>query len=120
MAKETIFSKIVAGEIPCNKIYEDEFILAFHDIYPDAKVHALVIPKSNHLERISDAQNLDKELLGHMMVKIAHIADLLGIAQSGYRVVTNSGADSKQEIDHLHFHIIGGEELGNFNSNKQS
>ena len=119
MAKDTIFSKIVAGEIPCNKIYEDDLILAFHDINPDAKVHALVIPKSNHLERISEAKSTDIELLGHLLTKVAEIAEILGISESGYRVVTNSGKDSKQEIDHLHFHIIGGEELGNFNSNKQ-
>lgn len=107
----TIFAKIVAGEIPCNKIYEDDLILAFHDINPDYKVHALVIPKSGHLTGINDAQTSDKELLGHLMSKIPHIAELLGVNESGYRVVTNNGPDSHQEVPHIHFHILGGESL---------
>lgn len=116
MAKETVFLKIINNEIPSEKVYEDDQILAFKDINPDAKIHVLVIPKSNHLERISDANNSDKELLGHIMITIPKIATKLGIDNTGYRVITNSGSDSNQEIDHLHFHIIGGEKLGSFNS----
>ena len=119
MAKETIFSKIVAGEIPCNKIYEDDLVLAFYDINPDAKIHALVIPKSNHLERLSDLENSDAELIGHMMISIAKIAKKLGIDKTGYRVITNSGDDAHQEVEHLHFHILGGETLGKLNANNK-
>lgn len=108
----TVFAKIIAGEIPCNKIYEDEHILAFHDIQPDAKVHGLVIPKREHLQRIQDASVDDAELLGHLMVKIPEIAVLLGVDKTGYRVVTNCGEHSGQEVPHLHFHILGGEPLG--------
>ena len=108
----TIFKKIIDGEIPCNKIYEDDFILAFHDINPHAKVHALVIPKPTHLERIQDAQKSDAELLGHMMIMIPHIAKLLGISEGGYRVITNNGDHAGQEVPHLHFHVLGGEPLG--------
>tara|TARA_Y100001960_G_scaffold7818_1_gene7683 strand:- start:1936 stop:2292 length:357 start_codon:yes stop_codon:yes gene_type:complete len=115
MAKQTVFSQIVAGEIPSNKIYEDDLILSFHTIAPEASVHALVIPKSNHLERISDAQPEDAELLGYMMTKIPEIAKKLGIHESGYRIISNSGKDSGQEVDHLHIHIIGGEKLAGFN-----
>lgn len=115
MAKETVFSKIVAGEIPCSKVYEDDLILAFNDIAPNAKVHILVIPKSNHLERISEIQPSDAELIGHIMLKIAEIAKLAGIDKEGYRVVTNSGDNAGQEVPHLHFHILGGEKLGKLN-----
>ena len=112
----TIFAKIIAGDIPCDKIYEDEHILAFHDIYPDAKVHALVIPKKEHLARIQDATPEDAQLLGHLMAKIPEIAEKIGIAQDGYRVVTNCGDNSGQEVPHLHFHILGGERLAPLNA----
>lgn len=108
----TIFKKIIDGEIPCNKIYEDDLILAFHDINPHAKVHALVIPKATHLARLQDATTTDAQLLGHMMVKIPEIAAMLGIAEGGYRVITNNGDHAGQEVPHIHFHILGGEPLG--------
>lgn len=116
MAKETVFSKIVANELPSNKVYEDDLILAFTNINPEASIHVLVIPKSNHLERLSDLESADKELLGHLMVKIAEIANTLGLDKDGYRVITNSGKNAHQEIDHLHFHILGGESLGKLNA----
>lgn len=108
----TVFSKIIAGEIPCKKIYEDEHILAFHDIEPDAKVHALVIPKMEHLARLQDASDSDAALLGHLMTKIPEIAAKLGLDEGGYRVITNNGDNAGQEVPHLHFHILGGEKLG--------
>lgn len=111
----TIFAKIIAGEIPADKIYEDEHILAFHDINPDARVHALVIPKKEHLARIQDAGPDDAALLGHLMSKIPEIAAKLGVDKDGYRVVTNCGPNSGQEVPHLHFHILGGEKLGKLN-----
>ncbi len=108
----TVFKKIIDGEIPCNKIYEDEHILAFHDINPHAKVHAVVIPKPTHLKRIQDAQSKDVELLGHLMCKIPEIAKILGIDKDGYRIITNNGDHAGQEVPHIHFHILGGEPLG--------
>lgn len=113
----TVFSKIIDGEIPAKKVYEDDKVLAFHDIEPDAPVHVLVIPKSAHLARISDATDSDAELLGHLLVKVAEVAKKLGL-ENGYRVVTNSGPDSGQEVPHLHFHILGGERLGPLNAQK--
>lgn len=116
MAQETVFSKIVAGEIPSDKVYEDDLILAFKNIAPEAKVHLLVIPKSNHLERLENSQPKDVELLGHMMIKIAEIAKEQGLEKDGYRVISNNGENAGQEIAHLHFHILGGERLGKLNS----
>ncbi len=109
----TIFAKIIAGELPSNKIYEDDYILAFHDINPEAKIHALVVPKPTHLERIQDVTIDDAALIGYLMGKIPHIATLLGINETGYRVITNNGGEHvTQEVPHLHFHILGGELLG--------
>jgi histidine triad (HIT) family protein len=107
----TVFAKIIAGDIPCKKVYEDDHLLAFHDIAPRAKVHVLVIPKQTHLAGIQDVSDADGELMAHMMAKIPHIAALLGVDKTGYRVVTNNGPHSGQEVPHLHFHILGGEPL---------
>ena len=108
----TIFAKIIAGEIPCNKVYEDEHILSFHDINPHAKVHVLVIPKKGHLTCMQDVTPEDSPLIAHLMVKIPEIAKSLGLAEGGYRVITNNGTNAGQEVPHLHFHILGGEPLG--------
>ena len=107
----TIFAKIVSGEIPCDKVYEDDKILAFNDISPRYKVHVLVIPKTPHLTGVWDAKNDDIELLGYMLVKTAEIARSLGVDKTGYRIATNNGPDSGHEVPHLHFHILGGEKL---------
>ena len=108
----TIFGKILRGEIPCGggKIYEDEYILAFKDIVPKAKVHIIVIPK----KRINDlrfATEEDRELLAHLTLKINEIAKLAGVFDSGFRVVSNCGPDTNQQVPHMHYHIIGGENL---------
>ncbi|WDE96947.1 histidine triad nucleotide-binding protein [Lentisphaera profundi] len=104
----TIFSKIIAGEIPADVVYEDEHCLAFKDINAIAPMHILLIPKKE-LVNLSDAKELDKELLGHMMLKTKEIADSQGFED--YRVVTNNGAGAQQSVFHLHFHIIGGRSL---------
>ena len=111
----TIFAKIVAGEIPCKKVYEDDQILAFHDIAPKAPVHVLVIPKSGHLTGIGDATAADAELLGYLLVKTAEIAKDLGLQEGGYRVITNFGPNSGHEVPHLHLHILGGAPLAGLN-----
>lgn len=107
---DTIFSKIIRGEIPAKKVHEDEHCLAFHDISAQAPTHVLVIPKQpiESLEQIKDS---DAQLLGHIWTTIPKIARDLGIAQSGYRVVVNCGRDGGQSVDHLHFHILGGRGL---------
>lgn len=101
-----IFCKIAAGEIPSNKAYEDDQILAFYDLDPQAPVHILIIPK----EHISSADDLTEEngpLLGHIFVTAAKLAKELGL-ENGYRIVNNCGEDGGQTVKHLHFHLLGG------------
>lgn len=107
----TIFGKILRGEIPAQKVYEDELILAFYDIQPKAKVHVLVIPKKR-LVCLRHAAAEDQHLLGHLLIKIPEIASLVGIKDSGFRIIANNGGNSGQEVPHLHFHLLGGEQLG--------
>ncbi|TKW60872.1 MAG: histidine triad nucleotide-binding protein [Blastochloris viridis] len=103
----TIFGKILRGEIPCKKVYEDDHVLAFHDIAPKAPVHVLVIPKT-HLEGLQDAQEADADLLGRLMVTANKIAAELGLKEQGYRLITNAGKGAGQEVPHLHLHILSG------------
>lgn len=106
---ECIFCKIANGEIPSNKVYEDDDMLAFYDINPMAKVHVLVIPKA-HIQNV-DAVNEDNvAVVAKIFTKIGDIAKAAGIT-NGYRVISNCGADAKQSVMHLHFHILGGQEL---------
>ena len=106
-----VFCKIVKGEIPAKVVYEDDLIMAFHDIRPQRKVHVLVIPKK-HIPSLNDLTEEDKELMGHLTVKIPEIAKKLGIAEDGYRVIVNTGKHGGQEIYHIHYHILGGEPVG--------
>ena len=108
--EDCLFCKIVNKEIPSSIVYEDDEILAFKDINPVAPVHILVVTKK-HLESIKNIKKEDEILIGRIFTVINNIAAEQGIADSGYRVVTNSGRDSGQEVKHLHFHIIGGKEL---------
>lgn len=109
--EDCLFCKIINGEIPSDKVYEDEEILAFNDINPAAPVHVLVIPKK-HIINVNDLKNEDEALIGRIFAKIPQIAEIKGIKEAGYRVITNCGKDSGQEVMHLHFHIIGGKILG--------
>ena len=95
---------MVAGEIPVNKVYEDEQVLAFHDIDPQAPVHFLVIPKQ-HLDSPAAITEENAALVGHIFAVIAKLAGELGL-ENGYRVVTNCGADGGQSVQHLHFHVL--------------
>ena len=108
MEENCIFCKIVKGEIPSNKVYEDDEILAFKDINPIAKVHILVIPKK-HFNSLVDFN--DDILLAKMFKVIKKIAKEQGIEEGGYRVLTNIGENGGQAVKHLHFHILGGEKL---------
>jgi diadenosine tetraphosphate (Ap4A) HIT family hydrolase len=107
-----IFAKILRGEIPCDKIYEDEFVLAFRDIRPQAKVHALIIPKGAYVSAQDfSTQAPEAEIVG-LTRAISKIADKLGLTESGYRLIANSGLHSHQEVPHYHLHILGGQALG--------
>ena len=106
---DCIFCKIIAGEIPSNKVYEDDTVLAFRDIEPKAPVHILVVPKK-HITGAADVQSEDGEAIGHIFRVIAQVADQQGLTD--FRVVTNNGAGAGQTVPHLHFHILAGRQLG--------
>jgi histidine triad (HIT) family protein len=107
-----IFARILRGELPCKKAYENEHVLAFHDIRPLAPVHILVIPKGAYVSledfhvKASDAEQVA------LMKAIGHVAREAGVAESGYRVIANTASDGHQEVPHLHFHVLGGRPLG--------
>jgi histidine triad (HIT) family protein len=104
---ECIFCQMVEGAIPTKNTYEDEQVLAFDDINPQARVHVLVIPK-RHVVSLDDTKDSDAELLGQLMVVCAKIARERGLAESGYRVVVNTGREAGQTVFHLHLHVMGG------------
>ncbi len=108
---DCLFCKIIAGEIPSSKVYEDDLVYAFNDISPAAPTHVLIIPKKH----ISSANELNEEnaaIVSHIFLVAAKIAGQLGIAENGYRIVNNCGKDGGQTVGHLHFHLLGGRNLG--------
>ena len=107
---DCIFCKIAAGEIPAEKIYEDEQVVAFRDLGPQAPTHALVIPK-RHLATLNDLTESDAELVGRMYLGAKQVAELDGIAEGGYRTVMNCNADGGQTVFHLHLHVLGGRRM---------
>lgn len=107
-----IFAKILRGEIPCTKIYEDAHVLAFKDIRPQAKVHALVIPKGAYISAQDFGEKASDAEISAFTRAVAKVAKDLGVAESGYRVIANSGAHSHQEVPHYHVHILGGQPIG--------
>ncbi len=107
MNENCLFCKIVAGEIPSAKIYEDEFCVAFNDINPQAPTHILIIPRE-HLDSLDKAQKSDKETLGHLLLAAAEIAREKNFAEDGYRTVINTNSDGGQTVFHLHIHLLGG------------
>ena len=109
---DCIFCKIIKGEIPSNKVYEDDEILAFYDINPVAKIHILVIPKK-HIESVAHLTKEDEPLVGKIYSVINKIAEEKGFKESGFKVVTNVGKNGGQEVMHLHYHILAGENLKN-------
>ena len=106
----TLFEKIAACEVPANIVYEDAQLLAFHDIDPKAPVHVLIVPK-RVIPRIGEAREADVELLGKLLLAAPHVAQLLGVQNSGYRLVINHGADAGESVPHLHIHLLGGRSL---------
>lgn len=108
--QDCIFCKIVNGEIPTEKVYEDEKVLAFNDINPEAPIHILVIPKE-HIPSMNDINENKKELIGHIHIVINKVAKEKGLDKDGYRVVNNCGKNGGQEVPHLHFHLLGGRSM---------
>jgi histidine triad (HIT) family protein len=106
----TLFEKIIARQIPADIVYEDDLVLALRDINPGAPVHLLVIPKKV-IPRIAEAQPEDHNVLGHVLLKAAEIAEKAGLKKSGYRLVINNGPDAGESVPHLHLHILGGREM---------
>lgn len=106
MSDNCIFCKIVAGQIPAKKIYEDEDVIAFHDIHPIANVHFLIVPK-RHIESLLTAQEADQALLGKLLAKAPALAREQGLGE-GFRTMINTGAQGGQSVFHLHLHVFGG------------
>ena len=104
---DCIFCKIISGDIPSSKIFEDEQVIAFRDINPQAPTHFLVVPKQ-HISGVNELLATDEALVGHIYGVITKLVKELGIDESGYRVVVNSGKDGQQSVPHLHFHVLGG------------
>ncbi|MEY2600399.1 MAG: hypothetical protein RLZZ244_2135 [Verrucomicrobiota bacterium] len=107
----TIFEKIIAREIPARVVAESERWIAFHDVAPQAPVHVLIVPK-RVIPRVSAAEPGDAELLGSLLLASQEVARKLGVYESGYRVVINSGSDAGETVPHLHVHLLGGRALG--------
>ena len=108
--RDCIFCKIVAGEIPAAKVFEDERALAFSDINPQAPTHALVIPRA-HIASLNEAEESDAALLGHLLLVAARVAREAGHADGGFRTVINTGAGAGQTVFHVHVHVLGGRRL---------
>ena len=111
MENDCIFCKIIKGDIPSSKVYEDEEILAFNDINPAAPIHVLVIPKK-HIQSLADMQVGDEKIISKIYEVINEIAEKQGFKEKGYRVIVNCGEDGGQEVGHLHFHLLAGKQLG--------
>lgn len=109
--EDCIFCKIIKREIPADIVYEDEEIIAFKDIQPAAPVHILIIPKK-HIPSLVQLEKEDEQLVGKICTVINKVADLVGVKEKGYRVIVNCGKDGGQEVQHLHFHLLAGRQLG--------
>ncbi|MEW8956088.1 histidine triad nucleotide-binding protein [Clostridium sp.] len=105
-----LFCKIIKGEIPCSKVYEDDNVLAFKDISPEAPVHILVIPKE-HIKSANEINEKNSQIVAHIFTVINKIAEEQGIKENGYRIVNNCGEHGGQTVEHIHFHVLGGRNL---------
>lgn len=108
---DCLFCRIVAGEIPSEKVYEDDLVTAFKDINPAAPVHVLVVPKK-HITSLAHAEEEDRALLGHVVLTLSRIAASQGLDGRGYRLVVNTGDEGGQTVGHIHFHLLGGRRMG--------
>ncbi|HWO86103.1 MAG TPA: histidine triad nucleotide-binding protein [Stellaceae bacterium] len=110
--RNNIFARILRGEIPCNKVYEDAHVLAFHDISPQSPTHVLVIPKGEYVSFDDFSQNASAEEIAALVRAVGRIAREQGVAESGYRILANTGPAAHQEVQHFHVHLFGGRNLG--------
>lgn len=110
--RNNIFARILRGEIPCNKVFEDEHVLAFHDIRPQAPLHILVIPKGEYVSLDDFAEKASPTEMAALIAALGRIARTHGVAETGYRILANSGPAARQEVPHFHVHIFGGRDLG--------
>ena len=116
---QNIFAKILRGEIPANKVYEDDYALAFHDVNPQRAVHVLVIPKGAYVSLDDFSAKAGPDELGGFLKAVGHVAREVGVAEDGYRIIANNGANAFQEVPHFHVHIVGGERVGPMLSRKR-
>ena len=107
-----VFARILRGEIPCDKVYEDEHVLAFRDINPQAPTHILVIPKGEFVSLADFSANASDAEMASLMRALGHIARQQGVAETGYRILSNTGSAAHQEVPHFHVHLFGGRDLG--------
>ena len=107
---QTLFEKIIARQLPASIVYEDDLVVAFRDIRPQAPTHVLIVPRQP-IPRIAEAKPEDQQVLGHLLLKAAEVANRLGLTQSGFRLVFNNGPDAGEAVPHLHCHILGGRHL---------
>jgi histidine triad (HIT) family protein len=110
--RNNVFARILRGEIPCNKVYEDEHTLAFRDIHPQAPTHILVIPKGEYTSLDDFSQNASDTQMASLVKALGDIARQEGVTESGYRILANNGAAAHQEVPHFHVHLFGGRDLG--------
>lgn len=110
--RDNVFARILRGELPCDKLYEDEHVLAFRDIRPQAPLHVLVIPKGEYVSFDDFAEKASAEEMAALLRALGRIARAEGVAESGYRVLSNIGEAARQEVPHFHVHIFGGRDLG--------
>ena len=109
---QNIFAKIIRGEIPCKKVYEDEYALAFEDIAPDAPLHVLVVPKAGFTSFNDFAAQAPVDVVRGFFTAVQKVAAQLGLEEGGYRLITNHGSDAAQSVAHFHMHILGGVQMG--------
>jgi diadenosine tetraphosphate (Ap4A) HIT family hydrolase len=110
--RNNVFARILRGEIPCKKVYEDEHVLAFHDISPQTPTHVLVIPKGEYVSLDDFSEKASAAEMAALVRALGHVAREQGVAETGYRVLANSGPAARQEVPHFHVHLFGGRDLG--------
>lgn len=109
---QNIFARIIRGEIPCNKVFEDDTVIAFHDIAPAAPVHVLVLPKGSYISFDDFTQRATSQEVASFFQKLQAIAESLGVVKTGYRIIMNHGSHASQAVPHFHAHVLGGRNLG--------
>ena len=110
--EQNVFAEILQGNIPCDKVYEDEYVLAFNDVNPKAPIHILVIPKGQYVDMTDFATNASTKEMAALWKAVGVIAEEKFITETGYRIIINTGKHGGQEVPHLHLHILGGEMIG--------